>query len=611
MYIRITNRLFFYQQIFFLLLSSWRISAPPHIKPRHHTYAGVQTSTSPYHLTQGSQRRSTMDHHKEEHDDLLPPSGSNDGPSFPVSVPWSEAGHSSSSATLVQSPSTAGRIRLGRTLGVIAGLLFGAAVTAVLHHVYLSNLRGRTVSGQFWIKNSSNALSTLVQWLCMGSISVSLTQLIWYLLRRRPFTVLQLNHLFGLPDPLRILHLASSRRLWNAIPVITIATLLQAFSFVSILAPNSLEVGSALPENTTISVPTALFNKPINVFDCSVTPSADSEKVLSLALQSETLMGWNAPAGCGTACNYMIQYTAPALRCTELAIDEANTMLNVSTDSSDRIVYNAGSGGPFITPMSITWRTYDTNRNSTIGGTRCSLWNTTQKSVVSFVNNTGMIFPSIISYDSPVNTSLQAIIVVGSWLFQQLEGDLIRLEPEDSDRTRAYWYPSIDPPFKLATTNLFSLNETAGTFTPNSENVSSALEQILVNATVALITHWDQTTMVDASVAQDQLVWVYHVQRLWIIYATALAVTAACGAVGLVCILKNGEDSDLTFWDIVRATRNSELDAVVEGEKRGYAGESTMLQYAIQGRDLEANTSGVFVLARPHHKRSRSMDMGP
>ncbi len=61
---------------------------------------------------------------------------------------------------------------------MIAGLLLGAAFTAVLHHVYLLILRGRAVSSQFWIKNSSNALSTLVQWLCMGSVSVSLTQLV-------------------------------------------------------------------------------------------------------------------------------------------------------------------------------------------------------------------------------------------------------------------------------------------------------------------------------------------------------------------------------------------------------------------------------------------------
>ncbi len=71
-----------------------------------------------------------MDHHKEEHVDLLPPSGSNDD-TFPAVAPWSEAGHSSLSATLVEP--TARRIRLGSTLGVIAYLLFGAAPCLPIH----------------------------------------------------------------------------------------------------------------------------------------------------------------------------------------------------------------------------------------------------------------------------------------------------------------------------------------------------------------------------------------------------------------------------------------------------------------------------------------------
>ncbi len=119
-----------------------------------------------------------MDCNKEERDDLLLPSGSNDDLSFPSTATWSEVGHSSSSATLVEPPPIARWIRLGGTPGVIAGLLFGAALTAVLHHIYLFILRGRTVSDQFWIKNSSNVLSMLVWWLCMGSVSVSLTQLV-------------------------------------------------------------------------------------------------------------------------------------------------------------------------------------------------------------------------------------------------------------------------------------------------------------------------------------------------------------------------------------------------------------------------------------------------
>ncbi len=184
---------------------------------------------------------------------------------------------------------------------------------------------------------------------------------------------------------------------------------MQTFALVSILAPNSLEVSSASPRNTNISVPTALFNKPVNkpglVFECLWILSEDLQKVLGLALHSDTLVGWNAPAECGTACNYTIQYSAPALRCTELAIDEVHTMLPVSQETGDGTVYNATKpvGELVLEPLSIAWRTYDTNGKSTVAGTRCLLYNTTQQSVVSFVNNTGTIFSSIISYNNPVN----------------------------------------------------------------------------------------------------------------------------------------------------------------------------------------------------------------
>ncbi|PBK65004.1 hypothetical protein ARMSODRAFT_1053310 [Armillaria solidipes] len=424
-------------------------------------------------------------------------------------------------------PQLARRIRLGGTPGVIAGLLFGAALTAGLHHVYLFVLQGRTVSSQFWTKNSSNVLSALVQWLCTASVSVSLTQLIRRLIRRRLFTILQSNHFF-------------------------------AFALVSILAPNSLEVGSASPQNTTISVPTVYFSETnLSEVQCDPYPSAAWQKVLGQALQSDTLLSWNAPAGT----TYLV----------------AN--------------------------MSMVWRTtYDANGNTTIAGARCSLYNTTQQSVVSFVNNTGNISPSIISYNNfiehesfsrPSCGSLQdgdypqylaywtTYASMRNWLYDQLDGTIVRTTTG----------LSITGTNLLASSNLFSLNETAGTFTPNSENVVNALEQIVLNATVALISSMGHTTTVNPSVAEDKLVWVYHVQRLWIVNSGMW-----CHRIGM----QNGEDSDLTFWDIGRATRNSELDAVVEGEKRGNTG----VQNTVQEMDLEANTSGVFILARPRRKGS-------
>ncbi len=73
-----------------------------------------------------------------------------------------------------------GRVHNGTPL-MMVGLLVVAAVTALLHHIYLSFLHGQNVQQQlqqFWIKNSSNALSTSIQWLCAASLSLLLTQLV-------------------------------------------------------------------------------------------------------------------------------------------------------------------------------------------------------------------------------------------------------------------------------------------------------------------------------------------------------------------------------------------------------------------------------------------------
>ncbi len=142
-------------------------------------------------------------------------------------------------------------------------------------------------------------------------------------------------------------------------------------------------------------------------------------------------------------------------------------------------------------------------------------------------------------------------------------------------------------------------------FTPSNENVLSTLEQILVNTTVVMITSMGHMTLVNASVVQDKLIWIYHGQRLWIIYATALALTATSSGFTLVCMLKNGGESDLTFWDIVRATRSSDLDAVVEEEKLGDVRKDTMLQYdAVKVMNTDRHASGAFILATPRYKGS-------
>ncbi len=71
---------------------------------------------------------------------------------------------------------------------------------------------------------------------------------------------MQLNHIFGLPNPICTLRLASSERPWKILPIVTMATVVQAYTLVSILAPNSLEVGTASVQSELISIPTIFFD---------------------------------------------------------------------------------------------------------------------------------------------------------------------------------------------------------------------------------------------------------------------------------------------------------------------------------------------------------------
>ncbi|KAK0207465.1 hypothetical protein IW262DRAFT_1469406 [Armillaria fumosa] len=305
----------------------------------------------------------------------------------------------------------------------------------------------------------------------------------------------------------------------------------------------------------------------------------------------------------------------------KLSLDEVDTLL--PDYQSPLTIYNSTttlSNPTAGANMSMAWHTYEADGMSKTAGAHCSLYNTTQQSIVSFANNSRVISPTIVSYDNLIKfssnlfteihlpirsnsqlasnfSSLLTYIAIVMWLYGSLEGSI-----QYSPKTLLVQISEEDT--KLLSNNLlFSLNETAGMFTLNSENVLGALEQILMNTTIAMITSMGHMTLVNTSVVHDKLIWVYHCQRLWIIYATALALTATYGGIALLCMLKNRGESDLTFWDIVQATRSSDLDAVVKEEKLREAKKDTMLQYeAVEGMDTDRNTSGVFVLARPCHK---------
>lgn len=267
----------------------------------------------------------------------------------------------------------------------------------------------------------------------------------------------------------------------------------------------------------------------------------------------------------------------------------------------------------------MAWRTQDDAlstdafSNATVSGARCSLYNTTQRAVVSFLNSTATIRPNIISYNEAfkdfsigesgcdmlssdnVNTTLLAYYAnyyaIAGWLFPQLAGGIIFY----AEGILAG--PNVTT--GIATSDIFFLNEFTGQFSPRTPDVRRSLEQLLVNLTVALIASSMNTTEVSASVEQDKLVWEYDAQRLWIIYGTALAFTVVSGAIGLACILKDGDDESSSFMDILRATRNPELDELYGEDMDSATRAKSVLQYNVP-RAYGSNIFGIFRLTQKH-----------
>ncbi|KAK0486099.1 hypothetical protein IW261DRAFT_1663481 [Armillaria novae-zelandiae] len=308
------------------------------------------------------------------------------------------------------------------------------------------------------------------------------------------------------------------------------AIVVQAYTLVSILAPNSLEAGIASVQSELISIPTIFFD---------TDPPEES---------------WG--------------YVA------------ARTINPV------RGVYNATYSLDFRTAdLAMAWRTYNADNESAYPTTTLTRPLTCRHAICDELQDPYANFSS-----SAEDLPHQLLCPSPGWLFKQLSGSIDYVHVQTTGNGAL----STD----VMTTNLFSLNDTARTFSENTADIKGALERMLVNATVALISSAGETTTVDASVARDLFVWVYDANRLWIIYSIALGVSFVCGVLGIVCIIRNGEAGDIAFSDIAKVTRNTELDDVfgewVDEDTR----DRSILQYGIRRRVDGLDTSRIFQLVK-------------
>lgn len=130
---------------------------------------------------------------------------------------------------------------------------------------------------------------------------------------------------------------------------------------------------------------------------------------------------------------------------------------------------------------------------------------------------------------------------------------------DDSGRLAVFGSADMTPLFNTITN--IGVNTYSWNFNLAVANLSSALETMFGNATLALIATQTDTTEVDVTFFGSPL-WEYDAWLLWAIYAPTLFIFGLFAAHGLWCIRRDGT-ADSTFSSFLVSTRSKDFDRVV------------------------------------------------
>ncbi|KZV74624.1 hypothetical protein PENSPDRAFT_749179 [Peniophora sp. CONT] len=259
--------------------------------------------------------------------------------------------------------------------------LLSATVVGIAHHIFLSILDEKSVTEfpfpQTWVRDVGNALSHVVQILLELSVGIALTQSIWFYVKRFNVSLSEVDDLFSLPS---ITSFPPVLIKWSAFLVLPFAIMIQAFALVGILAPNALSVIPARQTEIALNVPFPALEQ-IPVIESSVfwayskgfmysSPSPAVSRVANGVLNNGAFLPWNAPTGCGLACNYTLVHQGPALKCQDLPKNSVAVVHTVDAWDGDTRLFHPASINksiPVVDPVAFIEQDVLYNGTSSLG----------------------------------------------------------------------------------------------------------------------------------------------------------------------------------------------------------------------------------------------------
>jgi hypothetical protein len=307
--------------------------------------------------------------------------------------------------------------------------------------------------------------------------------------------------------------------------------------------------------------------------------------------------------------SYTLEFWGPSYKCQNLSeviaetkgityIDGSNNNYTsfqdvwnnfASNSSCDHKVYS-GSAPPFLNnTLLIAAREYQDSLTNKSAETSlvCRLWNTSYVLDVSFNNSIQALIPISTNLVAPcdwgsrvgynafteeypnIPESLGGYYITHLLFSSLIEGSL-QLGASltlTGDATNYLMQPSLFECPELLSSSKYTLASKVANPTCRNKTLARALEDLSRNFTynLNLLSLNAASTNVPVSVNSPQNFYSYNWKNLFAAYLTALVVTLVCITIGLFALWGNGVPQNTSFSNLLRTTRNPDLDKSTTG----------------------------------------------
>lgn len=505
-----------------------------------------------------------------------------------------------------------------RTPISMVGLFLVGLGTAIAHHYYYNFLHATpagTAEAQEWVNRIGTGLAFLSRAALSGVIEIARKQWVWVTLREKSMSLMGINAMFGAgTDPMNFF---SGEMLARAKFNTFLAMVIWSLPVVAIFTPTTITVFSSGQEKVgECVVPSLSFNfgaEPLDglkwynlsngttlgdIFEeVYHNPSPRASSIFTTAAFSgQPLVATDTvlEEDCGEMCTYSIQFTGPAVNCTEQAFWEVDDPLSNTTvprQSKDGLspvfsgaraekVWNQLLVGNLRTPGdetedSDTWEWHGYSCVNSI-----ALY-----SVTININDGRMRKPTIdavkllypVTEEPSFNTTYSRIHISNWALFDTLvdilAGDVSTgISHFNYSMDGVQYYKSAQE-MRITQTKVLSTSLASPKSTTNNmktvANLAPAIEVMVQNMVVSLLS--DRTLIYATNITttcrstEFRNIYTYNWEKLVGVYSVGVFMALAICMLGFVALAKNGVVSDDSFSTFLLTTRNPTLDRLAAG----------------------------------------------